>query len=238
MRHVILALFVAALCPCDARPADAPRLPTSPQVPAPATVQEAANVRTPGASNRVLGPLRDRVGLVHPVNEIDHSSSAAWIAPSIEQVPCAAPGRHCGGSVIAGSPIKSWLFFRPSTAHALPWLRPHPYVGPITGQFHCSPTACPQCTGDPACAPGTACGRGLGLGVGRGCRNGDCIPPADEVFSGYKFAQPIAPGVMGRTGSPTTTSTSYKAGSSMSSAPTAPKTGTVLGSLKRSLSTP
>jgi hypothetical protein len=238
MRRVILALFVAALCPGDARPSDTPRIPTNPQVPSPGSVQDATNVRTASTANRVLGPLRDRLSLVHPVNEVGSSSSDAWIAQAVEEMPCAASGRPCGGSVVAGSPIKSWLFFRPSTAHALPWLRPHPYVGPIAGQFYCSPTAWPQCASAPACAPGTACGRGLGVGSGRGCRNGDCIPPADEVFSGYKFAQPIAPGVLGRTGSPTTTSTSYKAGSSMISPPTASKTGTVLGSLKRSFSKP
>ena len=80
----------------------------------------------------------------------------------------------------------------------------------------------------------------LGVGAGRGCRNGDCIPPADEVFNGYKFAQPIAPGVIGRTAAPTTTSTSYKQGvpPSGTSASTAPKTGTVLESLKRNFSKP
>lgn len=240
MRRVILALLVAAVFPCDARTADAPRVPTSPQVQAPGTVQEATGVRTAGAANRVLGPLRDRLSLVHLINEVDSSSSAAWIAPTIEEAPCVAPGRQCGGSVVAGSPIKSWLFYRPSTAHALPWLRPHPYVGPVTGQFLCSPAACPQCTGTPACAPGTACARGAGVGAGRGCRNGDCIPPADEVFNGYKFAQPIAPGVMGRSAAPTTTSTSYKQGvpPSGTSASTAPKTGTVLESLKRNFSKP
>jgi hypothetical protein len=238
MRQVILALFVAAVLPCDARTADAPRVPTSPQVPVPGT--EATSVHTAGTANRMLVPLRDRFSLVHPINEVDSTSSAAWIAPTIEEAPCATPGRHCGGSVVAGSPIKSWLFYRPSTAHALPWLRPHPYVGPVAGQFHCSPAACPQCTGASACAPGTACGRGLGVGAGRGCRNGDCIPPADEVFNGYKFAQPIAPGVMGRTAVPTTTSTSYKQGVAPSgtSESTAPKTGTVLESLKRNFSKP
>src|SRR5262245_21314856 len=142
MRRVILALLVAAVFPCDARAADVPRIPTSPQVPAPGTVQEATGVRTAGTANRMLAPLRDRLSPVHPINEVD---SSPWIAPTIEEAPCAAPGRHCGGSVVAGSPIKSWLCFRPSTAHALPWLRPHPYVGPITGQFLCSPAACPQC---------------------------------------------------------------------------------------------
>ena len=148
------------------------------------------------------------------VNEVANSSDQPWIAPSVEEVPCTTSGRGCGTSVIAGSPIKSWLCFRPTTAHALPWLRPHPYVGPITGQFHCSPTACPQCEGAPACAAGTGCGKGLG--GGRGCRNGDCVPPAEGSFPGYKFAQPIAPAVSGRA-APTTTSTSYK--------PSVPPTG-------------
>jgi hypothetical protein len=241
MKRIVVALIVAAVWPSGARSADTPRLPTNPQVPAPSAAQEATGVRTASAAGRVLGPLRDRMSLVHPVNEVGSPSAPAWIEPSLEAAPCAAPGSDCGGSVVAGSPIKSWLFYRPSTGHELPWLRPHPYVGPITGQFHCSPTACPACVGAPACAPGSACGRGIGvgLGVGRGCRNGDCIPPADGTFTGYKFAAPISPGVTGRAGAPTT-STSYKPGVAPTgtSTPSATRNGTVVESFKRSFSKP
>jgi hypothetical protein len=233
MKRIVVAMIIAAAWPSGVQSADAPRLPTSPQVPAPSSVQETTDARTAGAAGRVLGPLRDRMSFVHPVNDVGSPSAPAWIEPSIEAPPCGVHG--CGESVIAGSPIKSWLCFRPTTAHSLPWLRPHPYVGPVTGQFHCSPAASPQCVGAPACAPGTACGRGL-IG-GRGCRDGTCVPPPDGVFGGYKFAAPIAPGVAGRTSAPTTT-TSYKPGVAPTGIPmqTTPRTDTVLGSLKRSFS--
>jgi hypothetical protein len=235
MHRIAITILVAAAWPTSGLTADAPRAPTSPQVPAPTAAQE-RSVRPAAAAGR-SNASRATLGPSHLVNEVGNSSDQAWIAPSIEAAPCASPGRECGGSVIAGSPIKSWLFYRPTTAHALPWLRPHPYVGPITGQFHCSPAACPQCEGAPACAAGAGCGKGLG--GGRGCRNGDCIPPADGAFTGYKFAQPIAPSVSGRAGA-VTTSTSYKPAVPPSglAAPAAPRTGTVLESLKRTASKP
>ena len=235
MKRIVVAMIMAAAWPSGVRSADAPRVPTSPQVPAPATVQEVTGDRTSGVPGRSLGPLRDRMSLVHSVSDGAAPSGPAWIEPSIEAAPCGVQG--CSESVVAGSPIKSWLCFRPTTAHSLPWLRPHPYVGPITGQFHCSPAACPQCVGTPACAPGTACGRGL-IG-GRGCRDGTCVPPPDGAFAGYRFAAPIAPAVAGRTGAPTTT-TSYKPGIAPTGISTQapPRTDTVLNSFKRTFSKP
>jgi hypothetical protein len=236
MRRIAITLFVTAAWPTITIAADAPRLPTSPQVPAPTAGQE-RSVRPASAAGRANAPAKALLGPSHNVNEVANSSDQPWIAPSVEEAPCTTSGRGCGTSIIAGSPIKSWLCFRPTTAHALPWLRPHPYVGPITGQFHCSPAACPQCEGAPACAAGTGCGKGLG--GGRGCRNGDCIPPAEGSFPGYKFAQPLAPAISGRA-APTTSSTSYKPSipPTGGAAPAAPRTGTVLESFKRTASKP
>jgi len=230
MKRIVVALIVAAVLPAGARPADLPRLPTSPQVPAPSSA--------PGSiSARSVGQARERISLVDSANPSETPSAPAWIEPSMEALTCHAPGQSCGGSVIHGSPIKSWLFYRPTTAHALPWLRPHPYVGPITGQYHCLTKACPPCEGAPACAPGTACGKGL-IG-GRGCRDGTCVPPPDGVFAGYKFAAPLSPAVTGRTGA-AVTSTSYKPGVEPTgvSTPSAERTGTVLNSLRKSFSKP
>ena len=229
MKRIVVALIVAVVWPAGARPADLPRLPTTPQVPAPSSVS--------GAPVRTAGPTRERISLIDSAIPVETPSAPAWIEPSMEALPCNVPGSSCGGSVIHGSPIKSWLFYRPTTAHALPWLRPHPYVGPITGQFHCLPAATPQCAAAPACAPGTACGRGL-IG-GRGCRDGTCVPPPDGVFEGYKFAAPLSPAVAGRT-SATITSTSYKPGVAPTgiSAPGEARSGTVLSSLKKSFSKP
>jgi hypothetical protein len=241
MKRPAVALLVVILSPFAARPADAPQAPTRPQVSAPSTVFEATASRGTGAAGRALGSMRDRISLVHPVAGPASETAPAWIEPAIEAAPCAVPGRDCGGSVIAGSPIKSWLCYRPTTAHALPWLRPHPYVGPVTGQFHCSPTACPECAGAPACAPWTACGKGVGLGIGHGrggCRDGTCITPPDEAFAGYKFAQPLSPALAGRPA--IATSTSYKPGvppSGMAAHPES-KNPTVLESLKRTFSKP
>jgi len=239
MKRPVVALLVIATWPLSARSSDVPSAPTRPQVPAPSTAQEAV-ARNVGAAGRAFGPIRDRSSLVHPINE-PVSEAPAWIEPAVEAAPCAASGGACGTSVIAGSPIKSWLCYRPSTAHALPWLRPHPYVGPITGQFHCSAGACPQCAGASACAPWTACGKGVGFGLGHGrggCRDGTCVTPPDDAFAGYKFAQPLSPAVSGRPAIATSTSYKPSVPPTGMATPGEAKTGTVLESLKRTFSKP
>jgi hypothetical protein len=241
MKRIVAALFVAAAWPCDATAADPDPLPTSPQVLAPTAARDGYVVPTGGAAGRVFGPLRGRLGLAQHVDSDQAAPTPVPVEQAVGAAPCAAGGRACGGSIVAGSPIKEWLFFRPTTGHELPWLRPHPYVGPVTGQFPCSPTACPSCAGAPAYAPRSACAHGLGGLAGRGCRNGDCVPPADDAFAGYKFAAPIAPSVSGRGFAPgAVTSTSYKPTVSPTGvAPqVAPKTGTVLDSFKRTFSKP
>jgi hypothetical protein len=172
--------------------------------------------------------------------------------PSVPATPvataaCNSCGDGCGSSIIAGSPIKAWLCFRPTTGHALPWLRPHPYVGPVTGQFGCSSNGGPTCEPAAACGANGGCGKGFGgigghggLGlVGRGYRNGNgtCVTPADESFAGYRFAAPLAPNLAPRANG-TSNSTSYKPGMLVDGGADIPRQPTVLESIKRTFSKP
>jgi hypothetical protein len=211
-----------------------PSPPTVPQVPAPVLNPES---RVVPAAGRVLGNLRERIGMSAPVSRVIEPAEpieAPSMAPSPGCDHCMSESRAGGDSIIQGSPIKRWLCFRPTTGHELPWLRPNPYIGPITGQFRCSSAGCVSCGGPAGCGAGCAKGDGRmgGLGRGgRGCANGTCIPPADDAFAGYKFATPERSII---TTAPTT-STSYKptvvpTGLTLSTTPRSP---TVLESIKR-----
>jgi len=96
--------------------------------------------------------------------------------------------------------FKAWLCYRPTTGDALPKLNPHPYVGPIAGTFPCGPSGvgggCGDGPGYAAASGGCAVadsGRGrVGpLMPGRGCQ-GQCVPPSDDAFPGYRFANPLS----------------------------------------------
>ena len=231
-------LFVAAW-PCDAKAADPLPIPTIPQ-------SCAGRRETPvvphGVADRVFGSLRARTGLLMASSTIGELS-----IPATESQGCASGVRPCGGSVVPGSPIKNWLCFRPSTAHALPWLRPQAYVGPISGQFPCTSTNGAPCADKSGCAA-TGAGNGKllgGLGLGRGGCNGKGtgVPPADDSFGGYKFATPESPAIGGKGGAAMpSTSTSYKTQvaptrvPAESTTPPSAKKPTVLDSLKRSFS--
>jgi hypothetical protein len=209
MRWIAASLLLVTFLPRSGRAGEPAILPTVPQVPAPSLHHESAAVHPASASGRVLGSLRSRIGLAFP-DEGNEPIDSAPSLPATESVGC-APGTSCGGSIIAGSPIKRWLCYRPTTGHELPWLRPHPYVGPITGQLRCSAGACPSCAETPVCTGGPGCGKGLGgriLGRG-GCQDGTCVNPADGSFPGYRFASPESPVVPTR-GAPIVQSTSYK----------------------------
>jgi hypothetical protein len=239
MKRIVIWMLLAALGPGFATAAEPNLLPTIPQVPAPTLNSESRIIPAAGVSGRVLGNLRERIGLSMSANRVTESVEqveAASVAPLPGCDHCVSAGSACGSSIIPGSPIKRWLCFRPTTGHELPWLRPNPYIGPITGQFRCSSARCAQCGGQAGCGADCAKGDGgqgriggLGRG-GRGCANGTCIPPADEVFAGYKFATPERSMVV-----TTPTSTSYKPSISPTglATSTAPRPPTMLESLKR-----
>jgi hypothetical protein len=239
MKRIVVWMLLAVLGSGFATAAEPNLLPTIPQVPAPTLNSESRIVPAAGISGRLLGNLRERIGLSMPANRAVGSVEPVEAAP-IVPLPgcdhCMAAGNGCGSSIIPGSPIKRWLCFRPTTGHELPWLRPNPYIGPITGQFRCSSAGCASCGDQPGCGAGCAKGDGgpgriggLGRG-GRGCANGTCILPADDVFAGYKFATPERPMAV-----IAPTSTSYKPTVSPTglATSTAPRSPTVLESLKR-----
>lgn len=272
-----VALLLLAVWPGSfARSAD-PALPTIPRIPPPVVYEEAPVVTESGQADRILAPIRERTGLTLAGNFAPASDARA----ECNSCPAAATPRECGTSIIAGSPIKArlhsfathnrsvpdgssicpgspikaWLCFRPTTGHALPWLNPHPYVGPIAGTFPCHPVTgcgangCAPTTGNPACTtPDCAPRVGLGLGLaGRGCngnRNGICVPPAEGALPGYRFATPERPAINGQpaTGVPSVT-TSYKpailpSGVAPAVTPDSQRSPTVIQALKRTFGKP
>ena len=250
MKRIAVWMLLAALHSTSAHAAEPAALPTTPQVPAP-TLGSGSRVQPlAGPSGRVLGALRERIGLARPAPEAvqaagatEHIDAPAAAAPIPEPAAC-APCDRCGGSIIPGSPIKRWFCYRPTTGHELPWLRPHPYVGPITGQFPCSSAGCAPCTaGQPGCDPAAGeCGRGIlgGGRLGRGCRDGTCAPTPDEAFGGYRFAVPENRHVVPRTAPPAAT-TSYKptvTPTGLTTPAATPRQPTILESIKRTFSSP
>ena len=256
MRRFATWVLLAALVPAAARGDDLPALPTIPQVPAPTINADTHVVQASGRSGRLLGSLRERIGLstqvaTEPVEAPESPDAGvvpSAVPPGCDHCATSSRGGH-GNSIIPGSPIKRWFCYQPTTGHELPWLRPNPYIGPVTGQFRCSSQdGCSSCGGGSDCsqsagfAKGSGRAGGLGGGLirgGRGCANGTCVMPPDEAFPGYKFATPERPGVMER-GVGYTTSISYKPTVSptglASSAPT--RQPTFLESLKRTFSKP
>lgn len=255
MKRFAAWMLLAALVPGTARADDLPLLPTIPQVPAPTISADTQVVPASGRSGRLLGSLRERIGLSTQVaTEPVEAPEAAAVpnAPPPGCDHCATVGRGgYGNSIIPGSPIKRWFCFQPTTGHELPWLRPNPYIGPVTGQFRCSsPDGCSSCGDRSDCSqtagfakgsggPGLLRGMGHGGHGGRGCANGTCVTPPDDAFPGYKFATPERAGVMER-GVGYSTSISYKPSVAptglTASAPT--RQPTFLESLKRTFSKP
>jgi hypothetical protein len=258
MTRFVACLLLAALAPGAARADDNPPLPTIPQVPVPTIHADTQVVPATGRSGRLLGSLRERIGLATPVAtepvETPESPEAvavpSTVSPGCDH--CAKAGRGgYGNSIIPGSPIKRWFCFQPTTGHELPWLRPNPYIGPVTGQFRCSSQDdCSSCGGSSDCSqtagfakgsgrPGLMGGLGRGGHGGRGCANGTCVTPPDEAFPGYKFATSERPSVLER-GVGYSTSISYKPTVSptglTASAPT--RQPTFLETLKRTFSKP
>jgi hypothetical protein len=258
MKRFAAWMLLAALVPGAARGDDHPPLPTVPLVAAPAIKADTEVIPVAARSGRLLGSLRERVGMsiqvaTEPMEALEApemSGVASAVPPGCDH--CAMSGRGgCGNSIIPGSPIKRWFCFQPTTGHELPWLRPNPYIGPVTGQFRCSSQdGCSSCGDRSDCGPtaGFAKGSGgpgalrgsvRGRRVAGGCANGTCVTPPDEAFPGYKFATPERPGVMER-GVGYSTSISYKPTVSptglASSAPT--HQPTFLESLKRTFSKP
>ena len=239
MKRVAVWLLLATVSPGFANAADPAILPTVPQVPSPNLPQEPKVVYATGVVDRVFGPLRERLGMTSPAKQ----SSDAPVAPS-EPANCTADAagvRSCGASIVPGSPIKSWLCFRPTTGHALPWLQPQEYVGPITGQFRCTSAGCASCGDKPGCATnGAGSAKMIGghrIG-GRGCANGTCVLPPDDAFGGYRFATPESPKVTGISPPPATSnyaSNKPTVAPAGTPAQAAPRT-TVLESLKRTFS--
>jgi hypothetical protein len=215
MKRLIAGLLLAGLMQVTpARAADpnflpATILPTTPRVPAP-VLSQGGTIQA-SAVSRVMIPLRDRVASspirsdAPPVTTPmplptgyagpqagPYTGYAGGGCPTPDCGTCAAPRFRGAGY----DRFKAWLCFRPTAGDALPKFNPHPYVGPIAGTFPCTSAAgCAPGTG--TCAPGNGCaavdvGRGglaarFGL-LGSGCRDGGCVPPADDAIPGYRFA--------------------------------------------------
>ena len=255
MKRFAVWVLLSALAPSAARAEDLPPLPTIPQVPAPTVNADQEVVPASGRSGRLLGSLRERIGLstqvvAEPVEAPELAVAPSAPTPGCDHCATPGPGGH-GNSIIPGSPIKRWFCYQPTTGHELPWLRPNPYIGPVTGQFRCSsPDGCSSCGDRSDCSqtagfakgsggPGVLRGSVRGRRVAGGCANGTCVTPPDEAFPGYRFATPERAGVMER-GVGYSTSISYKPTVSptglTASAPT--RQPTFLESLKRTFSKP
>lgn len=228
----LAALILLAAGALATRAAEPALLPTTPQIPPPVVHQEGGTIIQAGWGERALPPVAQPCeGCATPAGPVDRHAGG------------------CGTSICPGSPIKKWLCFHPTTGHALPWLKPAPYVGPITGQFTCTSSAGPGCASGAGCEAGGAGGAGCGAGrgaaglLGRGCngKGGTCTPPPDDAFAGYKFATPVSTQVAVPGAAAPRAGGSYRTAvppTGMASPPAPARTPTVLESLKRAFARP
>jgi hypothetical protein len=171
-------------------------LPTTPQVPP---------VQLIGGS-AMRAAQAPAVGRVHvPVTERKRAagdeSAASWGTPSTWPATTAESPMSSSGvrSLIPGSPVKSWLLFHPTTGHALPWLRPQPFVGPVTGTFPCTAagSVVVDGVGDGCCAKPRqwrAVGKSASfVAEGTGSK---AVPSSSSLLApppGYRFAVSVYP---------------------------------------------
>lgn len=233
---LVLATVWLGPTPQAADPAFTPRslVPTSPQVPAPRL--ESAVIPAAGMGERALLPLRERIALAIAPSL---SATASTPPPVSLAVPLSTASQplpvdgcvegscgRLGRDRACWDRFKAWLCFCPTTGDALPKLRPTPYVGSLSAMFRCESVGgcgngtvgCGDGHGGCGAAIGSAgragllAGNGrLGVGLaGRGCK-GECVPPSELAFPGYKFAAPESPAVQKHTApAGGVTSTSYK----------------------------
>ncbi len=168
-------------------------IPTTPQVPPPPPLKS-GDTRILGAGRALL-----RAGSVDP----DSTALALPLPTGYAPVGagCAADDGGPGGRS-AWQKFKQWLCYQPTTGDALPRFRPHPYVGPVAGTFPCKAEAnrAVEVVGSGTCENGAGgtLGKGRfgpGLMPARGCK-GPCVPPSEEAFPGYHFAQAENPAVV------------------------------------------
>ncbi|MCS7022493.1 MAG: hypothetical protein NZU63_11775 [Gemmataceae bacterium] len=112
-------------------------IPTSPQVPPAALIRPADSARSLAVvgGQKIHLPRTERRLTPTSATQSPSSKDAAWNTATPHLAAEEAPAVQ---SIVPGSPIKRWLFFCPTTGKALPWLRPQPFVGPITGTFSCT----------------------------------------------------------------------------------------------------
>lgn len=239
MKQLVLPLLVSAVwLGSDAYAADPrPLAPTTPQVPAP-RIDNGPIVLTSAISSRVLVPFRERVALaIAPSLAPQVSTSAAPTTglplPTgyVSAGDCADYGCNTARRENCYDRLKAWLCFYPTTGESLPKLRPAPYVGPIAGTFPCTPVGPIGCGSEvTGCASNGIVANGFSTGgavgnsdcktknglLGRFGFRGECVPPGDGAFPGYKFATAESQAAASRNFSPvvappgTITSTSYK----------------------------
>ncbi len=185
MKRLAAVLLLAGLSHAPIRANDPVLLPTTPQIPSPHTD---ANRRVAPDSGGGRFLIRIRA---------DSYEGSAMPLPTGYSYPAlgGCPSGNCEHAEQRScwQKFKAWACFQPTTRDALPKLRPHPYVGPITGTFTCGSVGAPGCAvGAPTptgCATGCAAeGMGrFGFLPARSCK-GQCVPPADDAIPGYRFA--------------------------------------------------
>jgi hypothetical protein len=211
MKRFAVVLLLAGLSQSSPSSSAAPRpdtpqvIPTSPQIPSPY-----ADNGSPGADAPRLS-LATRIKNSLGLTTSDAAPATLPLPTGYAQASvggCAAPGCGAPGCGSAqkrsfAEHFKAWLCFYPSPGPKLPLLNPHPYVGPITGIYSCSPSCGAGCCPADGCASGSCAGNAPGRNgpLGRmgpllpqGCKSG-CVPPANDAIPGYRFADPSAPAV-------------------------------------------
>jgi hypothetical protein len=167
MKRLSGFLLLAGMWPGSlALATDPALLPTIPQIPAPDAPQEREVKPATGVADRIMGPIRERTGLTLAGNcasgACDSGSGGgascgtsvlagspvkSWIGSHLTSGHEGRGPQPCGSSVCQGSPIKAWVGFCPTTGRALPWLNPQPYIGPVAGTFPCTSSGCTTAAG-------------------------------------------------------------------------------------------
>ena len=206
MKRFAVVLLLAGLSQgspsssAEPRPDTFQAIPTAPQIPTPLLENGTVSPGSDSPRLSLQGRIRNTLGFANA----DAAPATLPLPTGYAPAPsggCASPG--CGPSGCGSSAkrsfaehFKAWLCFYPSPGPKLPLFNPHPYVGPITGFYPCSPCTGAGCYSD-GCAGGEP-GRNGPIGrVGpllspRGCK-GNCVPPASDAIPGYRFAEPSSP---------------------------------------------
>lgn len=176
--------------------ADSQGLPTTPVVPPLQLVSE-----PPGRTTAT--PFTSRIHI--PPTERKRLSVSAEAPAVASPMPVSMPTAESPAgvrSLIPGSPVKAWLFFHPTTGHALPLLRPRPYVGQVAGSFPCTSAPDVIANGNDGCCSNSGRGRRdvlPAMDISRDQATAKPTPtprpPAAATPPGYRYAVSVHPKV-------------------------------------------